>query len=109
MPSLRLSQQFMLNAMQAPGVRAALRDLADKIAGEVNDEVARDDYYIDVADRFKTEPPELDVTVSEGTRPRGRPYARVSVPQEDEWGDYNEPKRRVLGRLAARYNTPKGG
>ncbi|MGN8718509.1 MULTISPECIES: hypothetical protein [Bacillati] len=109
MPSLRLSKEFMLNAMQAPGVRAALRDKAEEIAREVNAEVARDDYYVDVADRYKTGPPELDVTVGEGTRPGGRPYARVSVPQEDEWGDYNEPKRRVLGRLAARHNTPKGG
>ena len=32
-----------------------------------------------------------------------------SACEEDEYGDYALPKRRILGRLAARHNTPKGG
>lgn len=107
MPSLRLSKEWLLEVMQSEPVRAGLRNMADKIASEVDAEAAMDEHYDPSA--HGGNPPTLDVTVSEGVRPKGRPYARVSIPKEDEYGDYALPKRRILGRLAARHNTPKGG
>ena len=39
--------------------------------------------------------------VSEGTRPKGRPYARVSTDAVDqEFGTWTVPKRRLLARAA---------
>lgn len=102
MAKLRLSREWLLEVMQSEPVRAGLRAKADAIASEVDAEAARDEHY-------RGRDADLDVTVSEGTRPGGRPYARVAVPKEDEYGDYSVPKRRILGRLAAQHNTPKGG
>lgn len=102
MAKLRLSREWLLEVMQSEPVREGLRAKADVIAAEVDAEAAMDEHY-------RGRDGDLDVTVSEGTRPGGRPYARVAVPKEDEYGDYAAPKRRILGRLAARHNTPKGG
>lgn len=102
MARVRLSKGWLLEVMQSDPVRAGLRAKADEIAADVDAEARRDEHY-------RGRDADLDVTVSEGTRPGGRPYARVAVPKEDEYGDYSVPKRRILGRLAARHNTPKGG
>ena len=102
MAKLRLSREWLRDVMQSEPVRAALRAKADAIAADVDAEARRDEHY-------RGRDADLDVTVSEGTRPGGRPYARVAVPKEDEYGDYSVPKRRILGRLAAQHNTPKGG
>jgi hypothetical protein len=43
----------------------------------------------------------LDSRVTEGTRPRGRPYARVESDNvSQEWGSSNTERRRILGRAA---------
>lgn len=102
MAKLRLSREWLLDVMQSEPVRAGLRAKAGAIAADVDAEAARDEHY-------RGRDADLDVTVSEGVRPKGRPYARVAIPKEDEYGDYALPKRRILGRLAARHNTPKGG
>ena len=39
--------------------------------------------------------------ISHGTRPRGRPYSRISLDGTTEWGDYRTPRRRVLASVAA--------
>jgi hypothetical protein len=46
---------------------------------------------------------QLDVTISrvDGTRPKGRPFSRVLVTGEDEWGTSGTPKRRIIARAAA--------
>ena len=102
MARVRLSKGWLLEVIQSDPVRAGLRAKADEIAADVDAEARRDEHY-------RGRNADLDVTVSEGTRPGGRPYARVAVPKEDEYGDYSVPKRRILGRLAAQHNTPKGG
>lgn len=109
MPTMRVSRELIREAMHSDAVREALDARAETIAAEVQDEAEREDFYVEVADRYGDPIPELDVSVREGTRPGGRPYARVEVAKVDEWGDFSKPKRRILGRLAAKYNTPRGG
>ena len=106
MPEVRLSKDWLLGVMQSDAVRAQLRATAERIAAEVDAEAAGDEHYDPSGHGGNY--PRLDVRVSEGVRPRGRPYARVSIPKEDEYGTNAAPKRRILGRLAARYNAPKG-
>ena len=44
---------------------------------------------------------DVSASTSTGTRPRGRPYARVvSSNIEQEWGSSRTARRRVLGRAA---------
>lgn len=107
MPTIRISRDLIREAMQAQPVRDALARKADEIAAEVQAE--DDEFYTETADMYDMDVPELGVEVSEGTRPGGRPYARVAVDKVDEWGDYAKPKRRILGRLAAKHNHPRGG
>jgi len=40
------------------------------------------------------------LATSEGTRPKGRPYARVSASLEHEFGTENVSRKRILGRAA---------
>ena len=44
-------------------------------------------------------------TVSAGTRPLGRPYARVSMPGDTEWGDYKTPRFRLMAQVAAQLRN----
>lgn len=41
----------------------------------------------------------VPIEVSEGTRPKGRPYARVSIPASHEFGDSKTKRLRLLGRV----------
>lgn len=86
--SFRISQDFIREAMQSDGVRGELRKKADAKARRVN--------------QLGTEEGvEMEATVSEGTRPKGRPYARIESPRVDqEWGNRNTARRRILGRVA---------
>ena len=95
MPTVRLSRESFLKAMQSPKVRAALYDKAVRVAAAA-DAMARAEGVED-----------FDTEVSQGTRPKGRPYARVAVPLEAEWGSFTKPKRRILGRVAEANNTPR--
>lgn len=68
--------------MQSAGVRAKLREIADVGASSARS--------ID---------PENDIQVTEGTRPRGRPYARVSADASREFGTSRQERIRALGRV----------
>jgi hypothetical protein len=43
---------------------------------------------------------DVGLAVSEGTRPKGRPYARLSADIDQEFGTENVSRRRILGRAA---------
>lgn len=90
MAKVRLSQATTKAAMQSPAVRAALRAKAATVAPDVAAEAPGN-----------TSAPE----VSEGTRPAGRPYARVSI-EKDPQMDIVET-RQAMDRVAGRHNAPK--
>lgn len=74
--------------MRLPKVRAALRSQAGGIAAKARS--------LDAA-----EGGDATISVEEGTRPRGRPYARaVSDDADGEFGTSKTARRRVLGRAA---------
>lgn len=84
MARVTITSDFIVEAMQSQPVRDGLKARADRIA---------------VAARAID--PEADIQRSDGTRPKGRPYSRVTsddVP--GEWGDSNTARRRTLGRAA---------
>lgn len=74
---------------QSDGVRTKLAAVRDRIAGQVEAIAA-------------AEGVDVDVVTSEGTRPKGRAYARVGVPAAPEFGNETTPRRRFLGRAVAR-------
>lgn len=93
MPKLRISQQYIIDAMQSAGVRGALKQVADGLAGYVDDLGSREGV-------------DMNPTVTEGTRPKGRPYARVESDQVgQEWGDRKSERHRVMGRAAEGYRS----
>lgn len=88
MATVRISYEFVREAMQSSGVRAALRKKADGLATRV-DAVG------------SSEGVAMNAKVSEGTRPKGRPFARVESDQvSQEWGSRDSERRRILGRVA---------
>lgn len=95
MPKLSLSREFFLEAMNSQVVKDGLLAKARVIQAQAESMAAQEGL-----DDFPTE-------VVEGVRPKGRPYARVVGPLEDEWGSEYRPKRRILGRLAGVHNTPR--
>lgn len=72
---------------ELPPVAEAVRDRAKAIANSAGDS--------DLADSYRVE---------EGTRPRGRPYARIITDHERaegaEYGDEGVDRLRILGRAA---------
>lgn len=88
MATVRISYEFVREAMQSGAVRASLRAKADKVATR--------------ADALgSSEGVKIDAKVSDGTRPKGRPYSRVESPNvSQEWGDRDTERRRILGRVA---------
>ncbi len=74
-------------AMQSTKVRAGLKARGAPIAARAQ--------QIAAAEKVKGE-----VSTSEGTRPKGRPYARVTADAGQEFGDTNTARRRILGRAA---------
>ena len=94
MAKVVLSDDFFRKAMQSDPVRQALSKRRDAVSARAVQLAAQEG-----VEGFK-------VTNSDGTRPKGRPYARVSTPMVDqEFGTWSVPKRRILGR-AAGYQTP---
>lgn len=89
MPSkLRLSREYITEAMQSEGVRGELKKKADALAQRANQIGVGEDV-------------EMEATVAEGTRPQGRPFARVESPRVgQEWGNRDFARRRILGRTA---------
>lgn len=70
---------------RSPAVRAKLSEVADRIA-------ARAEFIA------ATEAPEVTIRREDGTRPKGRPYARVLAPADQEHGTAETVRRRILGR-----------
>jgi|tagenome__1003787_1003787.scaffolds.fasta_scaffold20721739_3 hypothetical protein len=79
--------QFVRQVMQSPGVRRSLAGVADRVAAEAN--------------RLARQQGLGGVARVDGTRPKGRPYARVLMTGSQEWGTYMEPRRRILGQATA--------
>lgn len=71
--------------MQSAEVRAALRARAESVKSRAN-----------------SMDPELGAYVTDGTRPKGRPYSRVISDDgaEREFGSSKTARRRTLGRAA---------
>lgn len=83
-----VSPESVERAMKSAPVRAALRARAERVQARAEQIAAGEGV-------------ELESSVSEGTRPRGRPYARVSSRNVgQEFGDSRTARRRVLGRAA---------
>lgn len=88
MARVRISSEFIVAAMQTKAVREALKKRADRVQSRAEQLAASEDV-------------DLTSQVSEGTRPKGRPYARVSSENvAQEWGTSNTERRRILGRAA---------
>lgn len=90
---VRLSSELIVQAMQSQTVRAAVAARADRIASRAK-KIAQDE--------------EVDVTITrtDGTRPKGRPFSRVTSDNVDaEWGTSKTSRSRIMGR-AANEGTP---
>jgi hypothetical protein len=85
MPSARY--YFVQEQLQKPGPRRVIKRAAERKARAARVLAAADDYI------------DMPVIVSEGTRPRGRPYARVSIPASHEFGDSKTRRLRLLARV----------
>jgi hypothetical protein len=73
---------------RSPAVRAKLAQVADGIAADARAIAA-------------TEGADVQVRREDGTRPKGRPYARVLADADQEWGTSEVARRRILGRAVA--------
>lgn len=86
--SFEISRSLIEEAMQAQGVQAGVKKLADRVAKRAQGLAS-------------SEGVEMNVTVVSGIRPQGRPYANVQSDNvAQEWGASNTEKRRILGRAA---------
>lgn len=84
---ITITPEYIREVMQSDPVREALRKRRDRIAQRA--QVIADNEDVDA-----------NVRTEEGTRPRGRPYARVLADAEQEFGTSRVARRRVLGRAA---------
>lgn len=85
---IRISKEWVQQAMQSPGVRKQLKAKADEVADRARIYAASDGV-------------DMDVEVREGTRPGGRPFADVRASNvAQEFGDDVTPRFRILGRAA---------
>lgn len=88
MATIRLSYDFIQQAMQSQAVRQELHRRATTIAARVNA-------------LGKSEGIEMGARVESGTRPQGRPYSNATSDRTDqEWGTSNTERRRIMGRAA---------
>ena len=86
---VRISNELIVAAMQSDKVRTALAARADQIATRAR--AIADDEEVEVT-----------ITRKDGTRPKGRPYSRVTSDNVDaEWGTSKTRRSRILGRAAA--------
>lgn len=94
MVTYRVTNEVIVEAMQKPVVRDALKNKAEKIAS-THDRLA------------DAEGSDNRARVESGTRPKGRPFSNVVVDggAADEWGDSKTERRRRLGRAS---NTEQG-
>ena len=71
MATVRISEKTLVAAMQSDQTRAALKERADRIAGNATTRVS--------AHRVKA-----DVERTDGTRPKGRPYSRIALTSSED-------------------------
>jgi hypothetical protein len=84
------SREWIRDAWGKPKVRAALAKTATEVRSRAES--------IAGAEGVK-----LDSSTSSGTRPKGRPYSRVSSPNvAQEFGTQTVSRRRILGRAGDR-------
>lgn len=85
---VRLSYRWIGDAARKPKVRKALAGKAAQVRSRAERIAA-------------SEGVSLDSSVTEGTRPKGRPYANVTSPNvAQEFGTARVRRRRILGRAA---------
>lgn len=77
---------YVQNILQSPGVRRKLSDVADRKAAQARSIIA--------SERAK-----VTVQREDGTRPKGRPYSRISIPAVNEFGNSWTARMRILGRV----------
>lgn len=95
---VRLSAGTFRRVTNLPVVRAKLTAVAHRIAGTAAAIAAAEQTDTDIA---------VEIDVSDGTRPRGRGYARVTSSNVDaEHGTAATPRRRTLGRATGRPYNP---
>lgn len=88
MATLRISSDLIVEAMQSQPVRDALAAKARHLASRAGSLGA-------------SEGVDMSTRVYSGTRPKGRPFARVESDNlSQEWGDRWTERRRILGRVA---------
>lgn len=81
-----ISNDFIVEAMQSETVREALKARAARIAARARALAS-------------AEAPDMRIEQIDGTRPKGRPYSRVTGSDIDqEWGTSRTERRRILGR-----------
>ena len=82
-----ISSDLIVEAMQSDTTRAALAARADAIAGRAEQIAANEGV-------------DAQIEREDGTRPKGRPYSRVSADASQEWGNRYSERLRILGRAA---------
>lgn len=80
-----LSYRKLGRIARSKAVRAKLDEVADGIADRARAVAAAEGL-------------DPEIVQTEGTRPKGRPYARVGIPVDQEFGTAEVPRRRILGR-----------
>lgn len=78
--------RWVQDILQSPGVRRKLVQVRDRKARAATGIAS-------------AEGAQVRLTLSEGIRPKGRPYARISLPATDEFGDSKTRRLRLLGRV----------
>lgn len=84
----RPSYEFVRDVQQQPGVRAKLREVAERKAAQA----------VLIA---QSEGEAVPVRVEHGTRPKGRSYSRVMIPAVNEFGDSKTRRLRILARVVS--------
>lgn len=87
MSYMKMRYEWVQEQLQKPGVRRTIARAADRKARAARVLAAADDYI------------DMPVIRTDGTRPRGRPYARVSIPASHEFGDSKTRRLRLLARV----------
>ena len=88
MAKVTISGEFIVKAMQSATVRKALAERADRVAQRAEQIAAQEEV-------------DAEFTRTDGTRPKGRPFSRVSTDAVgQEWGDSTTGRLRILGRAA---------
>jgi hypothetical protein len=85
----RPSYDWVQRVQQMPGVRAKLREVADRKARQA-------------ALIAQSQGVAVPITREDGTRPKGRSFSRVALPATAEFGDSKTKRLRILGQVVGR-------